>query len=94
MDLSFAAELTRLCSVDLISEPSLEGGRATTRFQTPKDIGEMAAFLASDRAENIIGAAFNASRSPPREGFFAVLVDFGGCSSRGKDTVATPGGMV
>ena len=29
------------------------------RFQTPKDIGEMAAFLASDRAENITGAAFN-----------------------------------
>ena len=28
-------------------------------FQTPKDIGEMAAFLASDRAENITGAAFN-----------------------------------
>ena len=26
------------------------------RFQTPKDIGEMAAFLASDRAENIPGA--------------------------------------
>jgi 3-hydroxybutyrate dehydrogenase len=30
-----------------------------SRFQTPKDIGEMAAFLASDRAENITGAAFN-----------------------------------
>ena len=29
------------------------------RFQTPKDIGEMAAFLASDRAENITGASFN-----------------------------------
>lgn len=29
------------------------------RFQTPTDIGEMAAFLASDRAENITGAAFN-----------------------------------
>jgi NAD(P)-dependent dehydrogenase (short-subunit alcohol dehydrogenase family) len=29
------------------------------RFQTPKDIGEMAAFLASDRAVNITGAAFN-----------------------------------
>lgn len=29
------------------------------RFQTPRDIGEMAAFLASDRAENITGAAFN-----------------------------------
>jgi 3-oxoacyl-[acyl-carrier protein] reductase len=29
------------------------------RFQTPKDIGEMAAFLAFDRAENITGAAFN-----------------------------------
>jgi 3-oxoacyl-[acyl-carrier protein] reductase len=29
------------------------------RFQTPKDIGEMAALLASDRAENITGAAFN-----------------------------------
>jgi NAD(P)-dependent dehydrogenase (short-subunit alcohol dehydrogenase family) len=29
------------------------------RFQTPKDSGEMAAFLASDRAENITGAAFN-----------------------------------
>ncbi|MBV8988570.1 MAG: 3-oxoacyl-ACP reductase FabG [Solirubrobacterales bacterium] len=29
------------------------------RFQTPTDIGEMAAFLASDRAKNITGAAFN-----------------------------------
>ena len=29
------------------------------RFQTPTDIGEMAAFLASDRAANITGAAFN-----------------------------------
>jgi NAD(P)-dependent dehydrogenase (short-subunit alcohol dehydrogenase family) len=29
------------------------------RFQTPRDIGEMAAFLASDRAHNITGAAFN-----------------------------------
>jgi NAD(P)-dependent dehydrogenase (short-subunit alcohol dehydrogenase family) len=29
------------------------------RFPTPKDIGEMAAFLASDRAHNITGAAFN-----------------------------------
>ena len=29
------------------------------RFQTPKDIGEMAAFLASDRAKNITGASFN-----------------------------------
>lgn len=29
------------------------------RFQTPQDIGEMAAFLASDRARNITGAAFN-----------------------------------
>jgi len=29
------------------------------RLQTPKDIGEMVAFLASDRAENITGAAFN-----------------------------------
>ena len=29
------------------------------RFQTPRDIGEMAAFLASDRALNITGAAFN-----------------------------------
>jgi meso-butanediol dehydrogenase/(S,S)-butanediol dehydrogenase/diacetyl reductase len=29
------------------------------RFQTPRDIGEMAAFLASDRARNITGAAFN-----------------------------------
>jgi NAD(P)-dependent dehydrogenase (short-subunit alcohol dehydrogenase family) len=29
------------------------------RFQTPTDIGEMAAFLASDRAQNITGAAFN-----------------------------------
>jgi NAD(P)-dependent dehydrogenase (short-subunit alcohol dehydrogenase family) len=29
------------------------------RFQTPADIGEMAAFLASDRAQNITGAAFN-----------------------------------
>ncbi len=29
------------------------------RFQTPTDIGEMAAFLASDRAKNITGASFN-----------------------------------
>ena len=29
------------------------------RFQTPRDIGEMAAFIASDRAQNITGAAFN-----------------------------------
>ena len=29
------------------------------RFQTPRDLGEMAAFLASDRAENITGASFN-----------------------------------
>jgi len=29
------------------------------RFQTPRDIGEMAAFLASDRAQNITGASFN-----------------------------------
>ena len=29
------------------------------RFQTPEDIGEMAVFLASDRARNITGAAFN-----------------------------------
>jgi NAD(P)-dependent dehydrogenase (short-subunit alcohol dehydrogenase family) len=29
------------------------------RFQTPRDIGEMAAFLSSDRARNITGAAFN-----------------------------------
>lgn len=29
------------------------------RFQTPTDIGEMATFLASDRAKNITGAAFN-----------------------------------
>jgi NAD(P)-dependent dehydrogenase (short-subunit alcohol dehydrogenase family) len=29
------------------------------RFQTPTDIGEMAAFLASDRAQNITGASFN-----------------------------------
>jgi NAD(P)-dependent dehydrogenase (short-subunit alcohol dehydrogenase family) len=29
------------------------------RFQTPRDIGEMAAFLASDRARNITGASFN-----------------------------------
>jgi len=29
------------------------------RFQTPTDIGEMAAFLASDRAKNITGSAFN-----------------------------------
>jgi NAD(P)-dependent dehydrogenase (short-subunit alcohol dehydrogenase family) len=29
------------------------------RFQTPRDIGEMVAFLASDRARNITGAAFN-----------------------------------
>ena len=29
------------------------------RFQTPKDIGETAAFLASDRAQNITGASFN-----------------------------------
>ncbi|HZO06456.1 MAG TPA: glucose 1-dehydrogenase [Solirubrobacterales bacterium] len=30
-----------------------------SKFQTPRDIGEMAAFLASDRASNITGAAFN-----------------------------------
>jgi meso-butanediol dehydrogenase/(S,S)-butanediol dehydrogenase/diacetyl reductase len=29
------------------------------RFQTPTDIGEMAAFIASDRAQNITGASFN-----------------------------------
>jgi NAD(P)-dependent dehydrogenase (short-subunit alcohol dehydrogenase family) len=29
------------------------------RFQTPRDIGEMVAFLASDRARNITGAMFN-----------------------------------
>lgn len=29
------------------------------RFQTPQDLGEMAAFLASDRAKNITGASFN-----------------------------------
>jgi NAD(P)-dependent dehydrogenase (short-subunit alcohol dehydrogenase family) len=29
------------------------------RFQTPRDIGEMVAFLASDRARNITGAAFS-----------------------------------
>jgi len=29
------------------------------RFQTPRDVGEMAAFLASDRAHNLTGAAFN-----------------------------------
>jgi NAD(P)-dependent dehydrogenase (short-subunit alcohol dehydrogenase family) len=29
------------------------------RFQTPRDVGEMTAFLASDRAHNITGAAFN-----------------------------------
>ena len=29
------------------------------RFQTPRDMGEMVAFLASDRARNITGAAFN-----------------------------------
>jgi len=29
------------------------------RFQTPRDMGEMAAFLASDRAKNITGASFN-----------------------------------
>ncbi len=29
------------------------------RFQTPADIGEMASFLASGRARNITGAAFN-----------------------------------
>jgi NAD(P)-dependent dehydrogenase (short-subunit alcohol dehydrogenase family) len=29
------------------------------RFQTPRDCGEMAAFLASDRAKNLTGAAFN-----------------------------------
>ena len=29
------------------------------RFQTPRDVGEMAAFLASDRAKNLTGAAFN-----------------------------------
>ncbi len=30
-----------------------------SRFQTPRDVGEMAAFLASDRAKNLTGAAFN-----------------------------------
>lgn len=30
-----------------------------SKFQTPRDVGEMAAFLASDRAHNITGAAFN-----------------------------------
>jgi NAD(P)-dependent dehydrogenase (short-subunit alcohol dehydrogenase family) len=30
-----------------------------SRFQTPRDVGEMAAFLASDRAHNLTGAAFN-----------------------------------
>ena len=29
------------------------------RFQEPRDVGEMVAFLASDRAHNITGAAFN-----------------------------------
>ncbi len=29
------------------------------RFQTPRDMGEMAVFLASDRAKNITGASFN-----------------------------------
>jgi NAD(P)-dependent dehydrogenase (short-subunit alcohol dehydrogenase family) len=29
------------------------------RFQSPRDIGEMCAFLASDRADNITGASFN-----------------------------------
>ena len=29
------------------------------RFQTPRDLGEMVAFLASDRARNITGATFN-----------------------------------
>jgi NAD(P)-dependent dehydrogenase (short-subunit alcohol dehydrogenase family) len=29
------------------------------RFQTPRDLGEMVAFVASDRAKNITGAAFN-----------------------------------
>src|SRR3982074_1725253 len=29
------------------------------RFQTPRDLGEMVAFLASDRAKNITGATFN-----------------------------------
>lgn len=29
------------------------------RFQTPRDLGEMVAFLASDRAQNITGASFN-----------------------------------
>lgn len=29
------------------------------RFQTPADVGEMVAFLASDRARNITGASFN-----------------------------------
>ena len=29
------------------------------RFQTPRDLGEMVAFLASDRAQNITGATFN-----------------------------------
>jgi NAD(P)-dependent dehydrogenase (short-subunit alcohol dehydrogenase family) len=29
------------------------------RFQTPRDLGEMCAFLASDRAQNITGSCFN-----------------------------------
>jgi NAD(P)-dependent dehydrogenase (short-subunit alcohol dehydrogenase family) len=29
------------------------------RFQTPRDLGEMVAFLASDRAKNITGSTFN-----------------------------------
>jgi NAD(P)-dependent dehydrogenase (short-subunit alcohol dehydrogenase family) len=29
------------------------------RFQTPRDVGEMAVFLASDRARNVTGASFN-----------------------------------
>jgi enoyl-[acyl-carrier-protein] reductase (NADH) len=46
-----------LCRFDF---QTIFGGRSgNDPFQTPKDIGEMAAFLASDRAEAITGAAFN-----------------------------------
>src|SRR3954451_4501355 len=44
------------------SEQAWEALRATIplgRFQTPRDIGAVAAFLASDAAQNITGASFN-----------------------------------
>jgi NAD(P)-dependent dehydrogenase (short-subunit alcohol dehydrogenase family) len=58
VDFSFRGSKTSLlCRFDF---QTIFGGRSgNDPFQTPKDIGEMAAFLASDRAENITGAAFN-----------------------------------